>query len=108
MTDRKVRLGDVIDDYCPRCRLVMNHGVMAIDGETVRKVRCNTCMTEHPYRHGRPPKRRKDPLKDAYEQLLGKLPKAPAAGAPRAPAHGAGDGPLPLPDEDVEEPADEE
>ncbi len=30
MPDRPVRLGDVIDDYCPRCRLLLNHDVASL------------------------------------------------------------------------------
>ena len=54
----------------------MNHGVMALAGEKIMKVRCNTCMTEHNYRRGMLPKK-KDPLKAAYDELLGKLPRMP-------------------------------
>ncbi|HKY33079.1 MAG TPA: hypothetical protein VJV23_11120 [Candidatus Polarisedimenticolia bacterium] len=78
--DRKVRIGDVLDDYCPRCKLVMNHGVIVLAGDEILKVRCNTCLNEHPYRKGKGPKK-KDPVRAAYEELLGKLPR-PAAPAP--------------------------
>ena len=78
MAPRRVRLGDKVDDYCPRCRLVMNHGVMALDGEVMLKVQCNTCLNDHPYRHGKAP-RKKDPVKAAYDELLSRLP---GAGAP--------------------------
>ena len=45
------RLGDTIDDYCPRCRLLLNHAVASlVDGKVV-KVICQTCHSEHPYRH---------------------------------------------------------
>ena len=27
MSDRPLRLGDVLDDYCPRCRLLLNHDI---------------------------------------------------------------------------------
>ena len=76
MADRPVRLGDVVDDYCPRCKLLMNHGVMALSGEAILKVRCNTCLSEHPFRHGKGPKK-KDPLQAAYDEVMGKIPKAP-------------------------------
>jgi len=76
VVDRPIRLGDVVDDYCSRCKLIMNHGVMALAGETIMKVRCNTCMTEHTYRKGSLPKK-KDPIKAAYDELLGKLPRIP-------------------------------
>ena len=71
---KRIRLGDVVDDYCSRCKLIMNHGIMALAGDTIMKVRCNTCLNEHPYRHGVAPKK-KDPVKAAYDELLGKLPR---------------------------------
>ena len=59
MEHRRVRLGDVIDDYCSHCRLIMNHGVVGMVGDEVRKVRCNTCMWEHQFRHGQLPASRR-------------------------------------------------
>ena len=63
-----VRLGDVIDDFCARCRLLTNHSVVAIVGEEVKKVRCRTCNHEHDYRHGEGQK--KTAKASAYEQVL--------------------------------------
>ncbi len=52
MADQTYRLGDLIDDYCPRCRLLLNHAVASmVDGKVV-KVICQTCHNEHAYRHG--------------------------------------------------------
>ena len=62
----------------------MNHGVMALAGETIVKVRCNTCMNEHPYRHGKSPKK-KDPITKAYEELLAKTPGMPKPPLPKKP-----------------------
>ena len=73
MTHRKPRLGDVIDDHCSRCRLLMNHGVVGIVGGEVKKVRCLTCHYEHPYRHGRAGRsqdRKKREMKNLFEQVL--------------------------------------
>jgi hypothetical protein len=30
----------VIDDYCPRCRLLLNHDVTSLFGDAVAKVTC--------------------------------------------------------------------
>ncbi|MGH9866833.1 MAG: hypothetical protein ACREAA_01525 [Candidatus Polarisedimenticolia bacterium] len=81
MEERKVRIGDVVDDYCSSCKLIMNHGVIAVADGRILKVRCNTCMNEHSYRHGKGPKK-KDPVKQAYEELLGKLPGLPRPPVP--------------------------
>lgn len=74
------RIGDVIDDWCPRCRLLLNHGVVGmVDGE-VKKVRCLTCDHEHPYRHGKGKRRKKESedIKSLFDQLLKTMPKPPA------------------------------
>ena len=81
MTHRKARLGEVLDDFCPRCRLLMNHGVVGLVEGDVKKVRCLTCFSEHPYRHGRagrPQNREKREMKKLFDQVL--KGKAPAAG----------------------------
>jgi hypothetical protein len=70
MESRRVRLGDVIDDYCPRCRLIMNHGVVGMVGDEVKKVRCNTCMSEHQFRHGQLPASRRKAQGKLFEEVL--------------------------------------
>jgi hypothetical protein len=80
MSDRAPRLGDVIDDYCPRCRLLLNHDVTSLFEGQVAKVTCRTCHNPHDYRHGQvPPKRRskKDDKQSLVEQVLASMPKPP-------------------------------
>lgn len=77
------RLGDVLDDYCTRCRLLTNHSVVAIVDDAVKKVRCRTCNHEHDYRQGQGGQKKKTKKMSAYEQVLasvlaGKEPQAPA------------------------------
>lgn len=104
---RSVRLGDVVDDYCPRCRLLMNHGVVGMVEQEIRKVRCNTCLSEHLFRHGKLPARRKSATDKLFREVLKGIqpnatpaqepeqvpeePPAPAApeteAPPRPPAH---------------------
>jgi hypothetical protein len=55
MQQRRLRLGDILDDYCPRERRVTNHAVVAIVGEDVKQTRCTTCDVDHEYRHGKAP-----------------------------------------------------
>ena len=43
MEQRPLRLGDIVDDYCPRERRVTNHAIVAIVGDSVRQTRCSTC-----------------------------------------------------------------
>jgi len=74
------RLGDVIDDYCPRCRLLLNHAVASLVDSKVVKVVCQTCHTEHPYRNAEmPPKKKPGSRAALFEQVLTKTAPAPEA-----------------------------
>ena len=62
MQQRRVRLGDVLDDYCPRERRITNHAVVAMIEDDVKQTRCTTCDAEHEYKHAKvPAPRRKKP-----------------------------------------------
>jgi hypothetical protein len=74
------RLGDTIDDYCPRCRLLLNHAVASLVGNQVVKVICQTCHSEHPYRHAEVPlKKKPSPRAALFEQVLVKTSSSPEA-----------------------------
>jgi hypothetical protein len=70
------KLGDTIDDYCGRCRLLMNHNVVSMVESEVRKVRCQTCGNEHNYRQGKGGKK-KDTVKSLFDQVAAGLPSPP-------------------------------
>ena len=81
MPDRAARLGDVTDDYCPRCRLLMNHDIASLNGESVAKVTCRTCYNTHDYRNAEVPAKRKskkseDP-KSLMDQVLAGMGRPP-------------------------------
>ncbi len=59
MEQRRLRLGDILDDYCPRERRVTNHAVVAMIEEDVKQTRCTTCDAEHVYKGGKAPRRKK-------------------------------------------------
>lgn len=59
MEQRRLRLGDILDDYCPRERRVTNHAIVAMIEEDIKQTRCTTCDAEHAYKGARVPKRRK-------------------------------------------------
>jgi hypothetical protein len=85
MTDRPIRLGDVVDDYCPRCRLLLNHDVASLYQDAVAKVTCRTCYNTHDFRHGEVPAKRKskkDDKKTLIEQVLAGMPQPPAPPPP--------------------------
>jgi|SRR6266571_587732 len=64
------RLGDIIDDYCPRCRLLLNHAIASMVEGKVAKVICQTCLTEHPYHHGKDAKKLTNPRATLFDQVL--------------------------------------
>jgi hypothetical protein len=59
MEQRPLRLGDLVDDYCPRERRVTNHAVVAMIAEDIKQTRCTACDAEHAYKGGKAPRRRK-------------------------------------------------
>ena len=56
----ELRLGDVIDDFCVKCRRLTNHAIVSLVDGTAAKVRCRTCYHDHDYRHEQPPPSKKD------------------------------------------------
>ena len=89
MEQRRLRLGDILDDYCPRERRVTNHAVVAMIEEDVKQTRCTTCDAEHAYKGARVPTRRKKETPSAlYKEVLAGMPEteeAPLLAAPAAP-----------------------
>lgn len=71
MEQRPLRLGDIVDDYCPRERRITNHAIVAIVDNTIRQTRCSTCDADHVYKEARIPRRRKaDAADEAPAQLV--------------------------------------
>src|SRR5215213_2001941 len=76
MEQRRLRLGDILDDYCPRERRVTNHAVVAMIEEDVKQTRCTTCDSEHAYKGARVPTRRKKETPAAlYKEVLAGMPE---------------------------------
>jgi len=97
MQQRQPRLGDILDDYCPRERRLTNHVVVAMVDDTVKQTRCTTCDSDHEYKHATLPRqRKKSEQAGLYTQVLAAVTPKKTAGNP-------------LPDrvESVEEPATE-
>jgi translation initiation factor IF-2 len=77
MEQRRLRLGDILDDYCPRERRLTNHAVVAMIEEDVKQTRCTTCDAEHVYKGGKVPRRRKKETPAAlYKEVLAGMPEA--------------------------------
>src|SRR5688572_30394700 len=86
MEQRRLRLGDILDDYCPRERRLTNHAVVAMIEEDVKQTRCTTCDAEHVYKGGKVPRRRKKDTPAAlYKEVLAGMPEADAPAL--APGH---------------------
>jgi hypothetical protein len=86
MQQRQLRLGDILDDYCPRERRITNHAIVAIVGQEVRQTRCVTCEAEHEYKQAKiPPQRKKKPAEGAlYHEVLNGLPTTRVVAQPAA------------------------
>src|SRR5207245_2603538 len=86
MQQRQLRLGDVLDDYCPRERRLTNHAVVAMIGDEVKLTRCTACDTEHDYKQGKVPRQRRktDTPAALYAQVLAGGPKKVTHEAPAA------------------------
>lgn len=106
MQQRGLRLGDTVDDYCPRERRITSHAVVAMVEDEVKQTRCTTCDADHEYKGARvPPPRRKRADAASSEQPEGMLrPKLTpesvesldAAADPRVPVSEAGAADEPL------------
>lgn len=70
---REPRLGDDIDDFCVRCKRVMNHNIVSVVDGAPAKVRCRTCHSDHDFRHEQPPPPKIDLKKQAlFNEVLKK------------------------------------
>lgn len=100
MEQRRLRLGDTLDDYCPRERRVTNHAIVAMIEEDIKQTRCTTCDAEHAYKGARVPRRRKKETPAAlFKEVLAGMPDTdatpvltvPVAVAANADSHDAPD-----------------
>jgi hypothetical protein len=107
---REPRLGDIIDDYCVKCKRIMNHAVVSLLNGEPAKVRCRTCHNDHDYRHEQPPPPKVDARKQAlFNEVLAKVVPGSTIGAlvPEAFPEDAAEEILSV-DETVEESPEEE
>jgi hypothetical protein len=79
MEQRRLRLGDILDDYCPRERRLTNHAIVAMVEDEIKQTRCTTCDAEHVYKGGQAPRRKKpESTGKLYKQVLAGLTDQPA------------------------------
>ena len=67
-----LRLGDVIDDFCVKCRRLTNHSIVSLMSGSAAKVRCRTCYSDHDYRNEQAPPSKKELArqKELYNAVL--------------------------------------
>lgn len=83
MEQRPLRLGDLVDDYCPRERRLTNHAIVAIVGDEIKQTRCNTCEADHVFKGGKVPvRKKKDPTAVLYDQVLANVTAGTVVAAP--------------------------
>ncbi|HTL46189.1 MAG TPA: hypothetical protein VL262_17760 [Vicinamibacterales bacterium] len=81
MEQRPLRLGDLVDDYCPRERRVTDHAVVAMIDDAIKQTRCTACDSEHAYKGGKAPRRKKAPVTARlYKEVLAGLKEAEPEG----------------------------
>ena len=86
MQQRRVRLGDILDDYCPRERRITNHAVVAMIEDEVKQTRCTTCDADHEYKQGKAPApRRKKPEASLVAGVQGAAVARPPTADPEPP-----------------------
>ena len=75
-----LRLGDVIDDFCVKCRRLTNHAIVSLMNGAAAKVRCRTCYSDHDYRNEQAPPSKRDLLKqkELFNAVLSGVAPAPA------------------------------
>lgn len=79
-----LRLGDVIDDYCVKCKRITNHSIVSLLNAEPAKVRCRTCYNDHDYRREQIPPSKRELKKQALfnEVLASSNPSAAPSSTP--------------------------
>lgn len=51
---KALKTGGEVDSYCTKCKLVLNHRIIAMVGTRPVRVECSTCNSHHNYRGAAP------------------------------------------------------
>jgi hypothetical protein len=76
--------GGFVETRCTRCRDIKNHTIVAMVGEKIARVECNTCHgthNYHPLKAAREPAAARDPQKKGASPRTAKADPAAAAAA---------------------------
>lgn len=84
---RDLRLGDVLDDFCIKCRRLTNHSIVSLLSGKAAKVRCRTCYNDHDFRNEQAPPSKKDLKKAAlFNEVLASVAVPAVDGLAAVPA----------------------
>ena len=79
MSEKVIAVGDEIDSWCTKCKLMLAHTVQAMTEDTIEKVVCKTCNGKHKYRPNIPKSRqKKDPNAPEKKKVVRRRKKDPA------------------------------
>ena len=77
--------GDIVETNCTKCKALMNHTIVAMVGELIVRVECNTCHSTHKYHPPKEAKAAKAPSASRTTRVASAAPrrekKDPAAEA---------------------------
>jgi len=76
MKIKTLSAGDIIDSRCTRCRDILNHRIVAMVGDKVARVECNTCGSVHNYYPPPTLRSTKTPKKDTNTQKTRDVPRS--------------------------------
>lgn len=79
------RIGDVHDDYCTSCHLLLSHDIASVLNGEIAKTTCRTCFNTHDYKHAKVPKRppkKEETKRSLMDQVLRNMPQMPQMPAP--------------------------
>lgn len=74
------RIGEVEDDYCTSCHLLLSHDISSIVNGEIAKTTCRTCHNTHDYKQGKIPKRspkKVETKRSLMDQVLRNMPQMP-------------------------------
>jgi len=74
--------GSEVDAYCTKCKLDLNHRIIALVGDTIKRVECLTCGGHHNYRS--PKSAQAAPAQRKARSTAAAAPKRATAGAKSA------------------------
>lgn len=75
MIQQRLNAGSEIDARCTRCKLVLNHTIVAMVGSRVVRVKCNTCGGEHAFHSAKPAEEKQPTERKATSSRPAAAPK---------------------------------